>query len=271
MMNDSMNAFGLTGAGEFSLASNDCGLWVNGVFNGSRYDGTYPGPAPNGVGSCDQWNDWQSWDSSTKTALKNFALTSMDALQNYFFWTWKIGNSTVTGQVEAPFWSYQLGLEQGWMPTDPRTAAGACAAQGVSGDNFQPPLESWQTGGAGAGNIPASVSQSWAWPPTSITAATDASLLPQYTPTGVNPTLPVPTFSSASTATGTATSIDAGSGWLNPQDTQGAYVEIPGCSYPDPWGGLLVPIPTAPCAAAVAGSKRDELPMITPAPSYPSH
>jgi glucan 1,3-beta-glucosidase len=112
-INDSMSNFGLTSAGEFSLAVNDCGLWVNGIFNGTRYEGTYPDPPPTAVGSCDQWNNWQTWSSDIKNGLMQFALTSIDALQNYFFWTWKIGNSTVSGQVEAPFWSYQLGLQQG--------------------------------------------------------------------------------------------------------------------------------------------------------------
>jgi aryl-phospho-beta-D-glucosidase BglC (GH1 family) len=112
-MNDSLNNFGLTAAGEFSLAVNDCGLWVNGVMNGTRYEGTYPAPAPARVGSCDQWNNWPEWTQDIKDGLLQFALSSMDALQNYFFWTWKIGNSTVSGKVEAPFWSYQLGLQQG--------------------------------------------------------------------------------------------------------------------------------------------------------------
>ncbi|KZS99132.1 glycoside hydrolase [Sistotremastrum niveocremeum HHB9708] len=267
MMNDSLSNFGLSGAGEFSLATNDCGLWVNGVFNGSRYEGTYPANPPPAVGSCDQWNDWTTWNSGTKSALKNFAMSSMDALQNWFFWTWKIGNSTVTGKVESPFWSYQLGLQQGWIPTDPRSAVGTCQKLGHSADQFQPPLQSWQTGGAGAGNIPASVQHAIQWPPTTMSFATDVTLLPSYTPTGVNPTLPGPTFTPTPSATVTATTtVDPGSGWANPQDTQGAYVEITGCTYPDPWGGLLVPIPNAPCAAA--GSKRGEAEaaLITDAP-----
>jgi glucan 1,3-beta-glucosidase len=112
-VNESLNNFGLTTAGEFSLAVNDCGLWVNGVFNGTRYEGTYPDPPPAAVGSCDVWNNWPAWSQDIRNGLMQFALSSMDALQNYFFWTWKIGNSSVTGQVEAPFWSYQLGLQQG--------------------------------------------------------------------------------------------------------------------------------------------------------------
>lgn len=86
MMNTSMTAFGLTTAGEFSNAINDCGLFVNGVGLGSRYDGTYVsgGPWPK-VGDCDQWTDYQSWDQNMKDSTKQFALASMDALQVSLF------------------------------------------------------------------------------------------------------------------------------------------------------------------------------------------
>jgi glucan 1,3-beta-glucosidase len=86
MMNDSMTAFGLTTAGEFSNAINDCGLFVNGVGLGSRYDGTYTsgGPWPV-VGDCEQWTDYQSWDQNMKDSTKQFALASMDALQVSLF------------------------------------------------------------------------------------------------------------------------------------------------------------------------------------------
>lgn len=48
--------------------------------------------------------------------------------------TWKIGNSTNLGYASSPFWHYKLGLEQGWMPTDPRVAGGYCKSIGVGGD-----------------------------------------------------------------------------------------------------------------------------------------
>lgn len=80
-MNTSMSAFGLSAAGEFSLAVNDCGLYVNGVGLGTRYEGTYtPGTWPK-IGSCDPWLDWESWDAPTKANYKKLALSSMDALQ----------------------------------------------------------------------------------------------------------------------------------------------------------------------------------------------
>jgi glucan 1,3-beta-glucosidase len=77
--NASIDAFGLTAAGEFSLAVTDCAKWLAGVKNGYRYDGTYPGSSS--VGSCDPWMDWQSWDDGFKQSMMQFALSSMDALQ----------------------------------------------------------------------------------------------------------------------------------------------------------------------------------------------
>jgi len=81
-LNDSMSAFGLTMAGEFSNAINDCGTFVNGVGLGARYDGTYQndGNWPL-VGSCDSWVDYTTWSQDLKDSTKQFALASMDALQ----------------------------------------------------------------------------------------------------------------------------------------------------------------------------------------------
>ena len=167
--------------------------------------------------------------------------------QNYFFWTWKIGNSSVTGKVESPAWSYQLGLQEGSMPTDPREAAGTCG----NSDPWDGPLEAWQTGGSGAGQIPASFTSSYAWPPTSISNAGAATLLPTYTQTGAIPTLPAPTFTKTSGGT-----VDAGSGWLNTADASGMAVPIPTCSYLDPWVGSANP-PSPLCSGA---ARRDAIP-----------
>ncbi|PSR94059.1 hypothetical protein PHLCEN_2v4487 [Hermanssonia centrifuga] len=254
--NASMRAFGLSTAGEFSNAINDCGLYVNGVGLGTRYEGNYTGGPWPVIGSCEQWTDYQSWDASLKQDIQQFALASMDALQNWFFWTWKIGNSSVTGKVESPAWSYQLGLQEGWMPADPRVAAGTCGNTAP----WQPPLQSWQTGGAGAGQIPATFTSSYAWPPTSISGGGAATDLPTYTPTGALPTLPAPTFTKSAGGT-----VDAGSGWLNSADNTGMNVAIPTCNYLDPWIGNAAP-PSPLCGAA---ARRDTVPdpVITPPPS----
>lgn len=79
-VNTSMSAFGMTAAGEWSNAVTDCGLWVNGVGLGTRYEGTYPGTWPT-IGSCTPWADWQNWNGTMKQGIMNFALASMDALQ----------------------------------------------------------------------------------------------------------------------------------------------------------------------------------------------
>jgi len=238
--NTSMGAFGLTTAGEFSNAVTDCGLWVNGVGLGTRYEGNYTGGGA-AVGSCTPWNDFQSWNTTMKTDIMNFALASMDALQNWFFWTWKIGASSVSGVVESPQWSYSLGLQNGWMPTDPRTASGVCADKGI----WSPPLQPWQTGGTGAGQIPASVSAEYAWPPATISEGGALAKLPSYTPTGTIATLPPPTFTVKS-----GKSVDAGNGWNNPSDNAGEMVGIPTCSYLDPWIGSATP-PSPLCNSGV--------------------
>ncbi|CAE6455234.1 unnamed protein product, partial [Rhizoctonia solani] len=128
-INGSMSAYGMTAAGEFSGGFNDCGLFLNGVNRGARYDGTFESysGANAGAGACVEWMDADRWSQATKDALKAFMLSSMDATQNFFFWTWKIGKSTTWGTIASPLWSYQLGLEGGWMPKDPREAAGSCS------------------------------------------------------------------------------------------------------------------------------------------------
>ena len=80
-VNDSARQFGVSVAGEWSAAINDCGLWVNNVGSGSRYDGSYAGYTGPTGGSCDPWNNWQSWSQDTKDGLQQFVQASMDALQ----------------------------------------------------------------------------------------------------------------------------------------------------------------------------------------------
>ncbi|KAJ7184284.1 exo-beta-1,3-glucanase [Mycena filopes] len=244
--NSTMANFGFIVAGEFSNAVTDCGLY------GVRYEGTYTdgGSWPK-LGNCaTDWLDYQNWDAPTKKAYNTFAKASMDALQNWFFWTWKVGNSTA-GIVEAPHWSYKLGLDNGWMPTDPRAAVGQCN----NANPFTGTLSSWQTGGAGAGTIATDVQQALAWPPASISypnsQVTPGSLLPSYTQTGsLTLTLPTPSL----TATGASATITAGNGWFNTADSAGLWEPIATCSYLDPWIGSSVNPPSPLCTGgAVAG------------------
>jgi hypothetical protein len=107
-----------------------CGLWLTGVGGTATYEST--------GSSCVSWNDWRSWSPELKSNISNFVLAEMDALQNYMFWTWKIGvPKTTQDWPSSPFWHYKLGREQGWIPRDPRDAVGMCQSVGVGGDQFQ--------------------------------------------------------------------------------------------------------------------------------------
>ncbi|KAG8863719.1 hypothetical protein FRB96_007556 [Tulasnella sp. 330] len=264
--NSSMGAFGITAAGEFSNAINDCGTYVNGVGIGTRYEGNFPGWTEPALGSCSTWLDYKNYDQPTKDGMKQFAMASMDSLTNWFFWTWKIGANPATGEIEAPFWSYQLGLQEGWMPTDPRTAYGVCASLGVPATSA-PPVPATATGGAGAGTISAAFAASYTpWPVTSLASIASANVLPTYTATGTLKTMPGPTF----TTPGSTATFDAGSGWFNSADTVGAHVPVAGCTYFDQYVLDLAsqpPLPTAACVGSAAKkAKRNPAPAPTPAP-----
>ena len=229
-INVTQSTFGVITAGEWSVAVNDCGLFVVGVGAPTNYGG---------AGGCDRWNNWETWDQATKDGLKQFALSTMDALQNWFFWTWKIGPSATDNAVRAPFWSYKLGIENGWLPTDPRDSIGACARQGQGGTPFDGVHPAWATGGAGANEFQAAATATLTWPPTSLNPSYPvAQYLPTYTPTGTHTTLAVPHV--------TAGGVSAGDGWFNDNDQAPLMVPIQSCSYPDAYGGALLPQPTVP-------------------------
>jgi glucan 1,3-beta-glucosidase len=83
-MNSSWANYGVSTAGEWSLAINDCGKWINGVGNGARWDGTInggPNTRGNGTNSCADWNNYKNWSDDRKANFIDFALHSMDALQ----------------------------------------------------------------------------------------------------------------------------------------------------------------------------------------------
>jgi glucan 1,3-beta-glucosidase len=158
-------------------------------------------------------------------------------------------------------WSYQLGLQEGWMPTDPQKSTGQCSNFGTF-EQFDGPLKAWQTGGAGAGQINPASSAAWAqWPAPTIPNAGDAAQLPIYTATGAVPTLPPPTFTAS-------VSINAGNGWFDPSDTGLAPASIQGCPYPDSWNAVGVAVPQVPACTQGTFQKREANPMpaVTAAP-----
>lgn len=224
--NRSQIDFGVTVGGEFSTAVNDCGLWLNGI-------GSTQPPR------CTTYNNWASWDETWINDLLQVSLATMDALQNYFYWTWKIGDSTVLGTSSCPMWHYKLGRERGWIPRDPRAAAGHCAREIGSPAPFDGNHPATATGGVGAGvGVATRV-----FPPSSILPSAmgpaAVSLLPTYTPTGTLITLAAPTFTAAP-------DVDVGNGWYNAADTELAYVPISGCVYPDAYDSDTAPVPLAP-------------------------
>lgn len=116
-------------------------------------------------------------------------------------------------------------------------------------DPFDGTYSSWQTGGAGAGNIDPTVSNSFPWPPLTVAGIADpsaVSLLPTYTSTAPIETLPTQTFM-FTTNGDIKTVVSAGNGWANPTDTQSGPTTVSGCTYPDPWDALM------PSAQALQG------------------
>ena len=248
-LNASRNNFGVTFAGEFSNAINDCGLFIRGTQGG-----------PSSAAPCDIYNDWQNWNTTMKDGFKNFVMASMDALGDYFFWTWKIGNDSETGVVQAPLWSYQLGLENGWIPADPREAQGMCAKLGASpGTQFSGTFAPWQTGGAGAGAVPASASAQFAFPPSSLAGVPGAQVafVPTYTATRAVVTLPPPAFTQSVT-------VSVGNGWADAGDSGMMVTAVQGCVYPDAWNAVGSPVPSVLCPAP--GGAGADAPTPAPAP-----
>ncbi|KAI8143042.1 glycoside hydrolase superfamily [Fennellomyces sp. T-0311] len=128
-LNNSMRDNGPTMVGEFSIATNDCGKYLNGVRLGTRYEGTLQdgdtkiGKPVCPTCSCQNVEDWKTWDDDYKKFLKAFIERQMDAFEasyGWFFWTYK------TEQHINPHWDYLLGWEQGWIPKDANNREHSC-------------------------------------------------------------------------------------------------------------------------------------------------
>ncbi|PWN44031.1 glycoside hydrolase [Ceraceosorus guamensis] len=270
-----LTQFGLTMVGEWSLALNDCGLFLNGVTDGVRYDGSYNarGQTATRQGDCPYWDDWENFSAEQKTSLRQTALAQMDAYHNFYFWTWKIGNSLRTGKPVNPNWSYQLGLQNGWMPTDPRREAqNYCRSlqstfpsiTGTAFTSWSSTFSNWMTGAASTFSPPTA---SYAWPPQSIASSGTVpvlavSTLAQLTPTGSIQIPPTPTFS----ATFRGEAVPTLGAIANPSYSPGFYVQASGGNARR---DLLGAEPVRRAAAAPVPTPAPLLPRASSARSHP--
>ncbi|KAF6750558.1 glycoside hydrolase superfamily [Ephemerocybe angulata] len=235
LYNNSRNAMGPTFCGEFSAAPNDCGLFIRAV----GVESMHP--------QCAEYNDWENYNSTMKAGLQNWITASFDAFGDFFFWTWKIGPSKA-GRVEAPLWSYKLGLDNGWIPKDPRTSLGKCTSLGIASTPWIGTFQPYRIGQAASPTVPADYAAQYPWPPVSIPSAdVPVELLPTYTNTAPISTLPVPTFTGAPPSA--TQSFD---GWFNDNDKVGGITTVAGCPYPTGNPAVFDVVPVAPCTGATS-------------------
>lgn len=160
----------------------------------------------------------------------------MDALQQWFFWTWKIGrlDDVETTMSTAPFWDYQLGLRDGWIPKDPRDSVGVCRSVGGLGDEefevFDGQFPPSATATASQATSTISL-DGLDWPPVigpfALPPSATQRHLATYTQTGVPVTLD-------RVAQPTSVEVRRGNdGWSNANDTIGAWARVRGCVYPE--------------------------------------
>jgi len=99
--------------GEWTPAMTDCANHLNGRGVGARYDGTRAG-SPR-VGSCSGLTgSGASFSQGFKTFLRQSweaQVITYEKASGWIMWTWKA--------EQADEWSYQAGLNYGWIPRDP--------------------------------------------------------------------------------------------------------------------------------------------------------
>ncbi|KAI8053165.1 glycoside hydrolase superfamily [Gilbertella persicaria] len=111
--------------GEFSVATNDCAKYLNGIGMGARYDGTLGDP-PQPVCpdcTCQGADDWHKFTDEYKLFLLKFMEKQMDAYETsagWFYWTYK------TEDHINPHWDYLLAWEQGFAPKDVNVREYSC-------------------------------------------------------------------------------------------------------------------------------------------------
>ncbi|KAF9052397.1 glycoside hydrolase family 5 protein [Hymenopellis radicata] len=99
----------------WTILVTDCAKWLNGRGVGARWDGTYQAGDTTSFGSCTPWTGgYANFSDTYKTFLRKYWEVQVqvgESVQGWSFWTWKAEN--------ADEWSYQKGLEGGWIPKDP--------------------------------------------------------------------------------------------------------------------------------------------------------
>jgi glucan 1,3-beta-glucosidase len=100
--NASLNNFGYTFTGEWCLAINDCGQWINGLGTGSHYGGNFNSTATTPVGDCANYVNYKTFPDAFKTQLKQLTAMYMDHTRGSFFWSWRMGANS-TGESKCPF------------------------------------------------------------------------------------------------------------------------------------------------------------------------
>lgn len=115
---DPASGFGPTMVGEWSQADTDCTPYLNGMGSGARWTGTFYGTsgpscaAGDASCTCDAANaPAADFSAAYKSFLAVWAQAQMSAFERswgWFYWTWKT--------EAAPLWSYQAGLEGGFLP-----------------------------------------------------------------------------------------------------------------------------------------------------------
>ncbi|KAJ1823011.1 hypothetical protein LPJ56_000369 [Coemansia sp. RSA 2599] len=101
--------------GEFSLATTDCALWLNGFQRGARWDGSYltQGPVfPDAT--CQGEEDLRYWSRAKREAARNFAMAQIQSYERgtgWIFWNFKTEN--------AATWDFIRLTREGIIPSPP--------------------------------------------------------------------------------------------------------------------------------------------------------
>ncbi|SJX64821.1 related to EXG1-Exo-1,3-beta-glucanase precursor [Sporisorium reilianum f. sp. reilianum] len=102
--------------GEWTPAFTDCATGLNGRNTGSRFDGTFSSTTGYWADCYSRGGDGSTFTANYKKVLGSMWEAQVDANEGgagWMMWTWK------TEPRAAEEWSYQKGLQYGWIPRDP--------------------------------------------------------------------------------------------------------------------------------------------------------